>query len=101
MWLGDIADIASPQDIVAAGILAVVDIALNEKPAVLPRDLIYCRFPLIDGTGNPAWLLRLAVETVASLLRLRYAHARLLQCGPESLTEHRGGGDRTRARVPV
>jgi protein-tyrosine phosphatase len=69
LWLGNVGDVANPQDIVAAGILAVVDVALNEKPAALPRDLSYCRFPLIDGTGNPPWLLRLSIETVASLLR--------------------------------
>jgi protein-tyrosine phosphatase len=69
LWLGDVGDVADPKRIVAAGILAVVDLALNEKPAVLPRDLIYCRFPLIDSTGNPSWLLELAVQTVASLVR--------------------------------
>jgi protein-tyrosine phosphatase len=51
------------------GISAVVDLALNEPPAALPRDLAYCRFPLIDGPGNPRPLLRAAVETVACLLR--------------------------------
>jgi hypothetical protein len=30
---------------------------------------VYLRFPLLDGAGNPPWLLRLAVEAVVSLLR--------------------------------
>jgi protein-tyrosine phosphatase len=47
----------------------VVDLALNETPAPICRDLVYCRFPLIDGGGNPTWLLRAAVETVAGFLR--------------------------------
>jgi protein-tyrosine phosphatase len=69
LWLGHVGDVADPRGVVAAGVIAVVDLALNEPPAVLPRDRTYCRFPLIDGTGNPSWLLRVAAETVASLLR--------------------------------
>ena len=69
LWLGHVGDVADPRGIIATGILAVVDLALNESPAVLPRDRTYCRFPLIDGTGNSSWLLQAAVETVACLLR--------------------------------
>jgi protein-tyrosine phosphatase len=69
LWLGHVGDVRDLHGIHAAGILAVVDLALNELPASLTRDLVYCRFPLIDGTGNPGWLLRAAVETVAGLLR--------------------------------
>lgn len=32
-------------------------------------ELIRCRFPLSDGGDNPAWLLRLAAESVAAFLR--------------------------------
>lgn len=42
---------------------------MEEPTASLTRELVYCRFPLIDGAGNPAWLLQAAVETVAHLLR--------------------------------
>jgi hypothetical protein len=53
----------------SAGIAAVVELADSEPFAVLPRELIRCRFPLSDGGDNAPWLLRLAAETVASLLR--------------------------------
>jgi protein-tyrosine phosphatase len=69
LWLGHRGDAGDPQVIVATGIFAVVYLALNESPASLPRDRTYCRFPLVDGTGNPAWLLQAAVETVACFLR--------------------------------
>jgi hypothetical protein len=69
LWLGHVGDVDDPRRIITAGILAVVDLALNESPASLPRDRTYCRFPLIDGTGNPSWLLRTAIETVVCLLR--------------------------------
>jgi protein-tyrosine phosphatase len=55
--------------ILEAGVRAVVDLALEEVPAILPRDLAYCRFPLIDGDGNSAPMIRAAVETEACFLR--------------------------------
>ena len=51
-----------------AGIGAVVELADSEPMASLPRDLVRCRFPLADGSGNPAWLLRVAAETIATFL---------------------------------
>ncbi|MGO9465552.1 MAG: dual specificity protein phosphatase family protein [Isosphaeraceae bacterium] len=69
LWLGNIGDARERGRLHAAGIVAVVDLALNEPPVVLPRELTYCRFPLLDGPGNPPWLLRAAVETVARLVR--------------------------------
>jgi hypothetical protein len=33
-------------------IAAVVDLAGNEPPAQLTRDMIYCRIPIVDGDGN-------------------------------------------------
>lgn len=63
---GDIRDLGALH---AAGIRIVVDLAAEEPPAVLSRDLVYCRFPLLDGGDNPDWLLRLAVETVADAVR--------------------------------
>ena len=62
-----------------AGIGAVVDLAVNEAPATLPRELVYCRFPLVDGSENPRWLLRAAAETVAALLRANVPT--LVYCG--------------------
>jgi hypothetical protein len=47
----------------------VVDLALNEPVPTLTRELVYCRFPLVDGGGNPPWLVRAALEAVAGLVR--------------------------------
>jgi protein-tyrosine phosphatase len=69
LWVGHAGDVADLQALFAAGIAVVIDLAGNEPPAVLPRDRVYCRFPLIDGTGNPVWLLRAAVNTVTCFLR--------------------------------
>jgi protein-tyrosine phosphatase len=69
LWLGHAGDLRDLRALLAAGVEAVVELADSEPPAVLPRELVRCRFPLSDGGDNPAWLLRLAAETVAALLR--------------------------------
>lgn len=69
LWIGNVGDVWEPHELLSTGIRAVIDLALNEPPAVLPRELVYCRFPLIDGTGNPPWLLQAAVSCVANFLR--------------------------------
>src|SRR5260221_3783356 len=69
LWLGHVGDTRDARRLLDAGIEAVVELADSEPPATLPRELIRCRFPLTDGGGNPPCLLRLAVETVAALLR--------------------------------
>jgi protein-tyrosine phosphatase len=69
LWLGHAGDLRDPRAVLDAGIEAVVELADSEPLAVLPRELVRCRFPLSDGGDNPAWLLRLAAESVAALLR--------------------------------
>ena len=69
LWLGHVGDVRDLRAVLSTGILAVVDLALNEPPATVTRELAYCRFPLLDGSGNAPWLVRAAVDTVAGLLR--------------------------------
>jgi protein-tyrosine phosphatase len=69
LWLGHAQDARNQAGLLDAGILAVVTVSLSEPPPALPREIVYCRFPLVDGADNPEWLLRAAVETVAGLLR--------------------------------
>lgn len=68
LWTGNIRDAEDISGLLDMGIEAVVDLALNEKPTLVNREVIYCRFPLIDGGDNSPGLLRLAVDTVASLI---------------------------------
>jgi hypothetical protein len=79
LWVGHVGDICDLRSLLSAGILAVVDLALNEPPAVLTRELVYCRFPLVDGAGNSPWIVRAAVEAIAGLLRSRTPT--LVYCG--------------------
>jgi protein-tyrosine phosphatase len=69
LWLGNAGDLRDGGALSAADIGAVMELADNEQLAVLPRELVRCRFPLSDGGDNPSWLLRLAADSVAALLR--------------------------------
>jgi hypothetical protein len=55
LWLGNIADACHLNAVLAADITAIVDLALNEPPAKVTREVAYLRFPLVDGAGYPPW----------------------------------------------
>ncbi len=69
LWIGHAGDLRDARTILMAGIEAVIEVADSEPLAVLPRELIRFRFPLSDGGPNPAWLLRLASNSLAALLK--------------------------------
>ncbi|MEK6257770.1 MAG: dual specificity protein phosphatase [Planctomycetota bacterium] len=69
LWIGNVGDVRRVADLIDLGIVAVVDLAANEPVATLPREIVYCRFPLLDGAGNESWMLRAAIETISGLLR--------------------------------
>jgi protein-tyrosine phosphatase len=69
VWIGNVGDVARLEQLSQTEVQALVDLADNEKPSMVFRDWIYCRIPLVDGSGNPEWLLRLATETVVQLLQ--------------------------------
>lgn len=52
LFIGHAGDIRDLGVLHAAGIEIIVDLAAEEPPAVLSRDLVYCRFPLLDGGDN-------------------------------------------------
>jgi hypothetical protein len=69
LWVGHVGDTRQPRRLLDAGIGAVIELADGEPLAILPRELVRCRFPLNDGGDNPPWLVRLALDSVAGLLR--------------------------------
>ena len=71
LWLGHAGDGRDMQKIFEAGIQALVQLGAEEPVVQAPRDLIEVRIPLLDGPGNRAESLTLAIQTVASLLALR------------------------------
>lgn len=69
LWIGNALDAREPRPLFEYGISAVVDLAYEEVPAQLPRPLIYCRFPLLDGEGNDPAVVKIALQTVSGLVR--------------------------------
>jgi hypothetical protein len=61
LWLGNIGDARDVRAVLSAGIMDVVDLTADELPVTFTRDLVYCRFPIIDGPGNPEWLIQAAL----------------------------------------
>jgi hypothetical protein len=77
LWIGHSGQGRDFKRIFDAGIKALVQVAAEQPPPQPPRDLIVCHFPLLDGSGNRADLLFVAVSTVATLLKL---HVPTLVC---------------------
>jgi protein-tyrosine phosphatase len=69
LWLGHAGDAGNIRPLFDAGVKAVVDLAVEEPPSRPPRELISCRFPLVDGAGNDPDTLLLAVRTIATLIQ--------------------------------
>jgi hypothetical protein len=69
LWIGNALEARDVRSVPSLGVKAVVDLAANELPIQYPRDIAYGRFPLIDGQGNDAALLRLAVMTTVELVK--------------------------------
>jgi hypothetical protein len=68
LWVGNAWEARDVSNLLDLGIVAVVDLAIEEAPIVFPRDVVYCRFPLVDGSGNSHALLNAAVETTTILI---------------------------------
>jgi len=79
LWLGHAGDARDKHELMRLGIGAVVDLAVEEPPAVTGREMVYCRFPLLDGSDNPPWMIRAAIDMTATLLREKVPT--LVACG--------------------
>lgn len=63
LWIGNAFDARDLKTVLDCQIQAVIDLAMEEPPVSLARDLIYCRFPLIDGQGNSPAVIEAAIGT--------------------------------------
>ena len=66
LWIGNALEARDVKGVMAAGINVVIDLAIEELPIQFPRDVVYCRFPLLDGEGNSPSLLRSAIQTTVN-----------------------------------
>ena len=77
LWVGHAGDGRDYRQMLDAGIKALVQVAIEESPNQPPRELIYLRFPLLDGLDNQPDLLSLAITTTARLVQ---SHLPTLVC---------------------
>jgi hypothetical protein len=79
LWIGNAGDGRDPERLLQAGVMAVVNLAAQEPSPILPRNLIYCHFPLMDGVPDGQGVLDVAIQTVVSLLKKQIPT--LVYCG--------------------
>ena len=68
LWIGNARDARDVKQVLDLGITAVVDLAREEPSVNYPREIVYCRLPLIDGDENQTVVLQTALTTVARFL---------------------------------
>jgi hypothetical protein len=71
LWIGNRGDVPDAAAVARTGVRAVVDVAVDEPPISMGRELVSCRFPLLDGAGNSLGIVCAAIQTVATLVRAR------------------------------
>jgi hypothetical protein len=79
LWLGNSAEARDITAVLGLGIVAIIDLAMEEPAIHFPRDILYCRIPLVDGSGNRPEIIRAAVDITASLIDSRVPT--LVACG--------------------
>jgi hypothetical protein len=79
LWVGHAGEGRDFRKLFDAGIKALIQVALEEPPPETPRELIACRFPLLDGTGNRPEVVHLAIGTLVALVKKRIPT--LIYCG--------------------
>ncbi len=68
LWLGNAREARNISGVLAMGVMTVVVVAAEKPPITMPRDLVYCRVPLVDGAGNRPELIRAAVGLIANFI---------------------------------
>lgn len=71
LWIGNAIEARDVRSVLDLGVQAVVDVAMEEPAIQFPRDVVYCRLPLVDGAGNPVTVLRIAIETTSRFIESR------------------------------
>jgi protein-tyrosine phosphatase len=79
LWIGNAGDGRDPERLTAAGVMAVVNLAAEEPSPLLPRSMVYCRFPIMDGEQEGEGVLDTAIHTAVRLLRNQVPT--LVHCG--------------------
>lgn len=79
LWIGNAGDGRDPERLLRAGVVAVINLAAEEPSPVLPRSMVYCHFPIMDGTQDGQGSLDVAIQTLVALLKSQVPT--LVYCG--------------------
>lgn len=71
LWIGNAGDGRDAGRLLEAGVGAVLNVAVEEPTPALPRSLVYCHFPVVDGAPDDSGILDVAIQTLVSLLKSR------------------------------
>lgn len=77
--VGNAFDARDLKSVLTHRIHAIIDLAMEEPPIAVTRELIYCRFPLIDGQGNSPVVIEAAIRTALLLVSAKVPS--LVSCG--------------------
>ena len=69
LWIGNARDARDVKGVLDLGISAIIDLAMEESPIIFPREIVYCRLPLIDGDENSPPVLQTAIETLMRFIQ--------------------------------
>jgi len=69
VWVGHAGDGLAYPEVLDNGIRAIVQVAAEEASLQPPRELIFCRCPVLDGAQDDLEVLYLAIRCVEVLLR--------------------------------
>jgi protein-tyrosine phosphatase len=72
LWTGNAFEARDVRRVLDLGVTAVVDLAIEEPPILFPRDIVYCRLSLMDGSDNISELVALAIGTVVKLVNCNF-----------------------------
>ena len=79
LWVGNAFDARDLKGIFDQRIQAIIDLAREESPASTARELVYCRFPLVDGQGNSPAIIEAAISTGVRFVTAKVPT--LISCG--------------------
>ncbi|HUE73085.1 MAG TPA: dual specificity protein phosphatase [Pirellulaceae bacterium] len=69
LWIGNALEARDLKRVLDLGVEAIVDLAMQELPLPVTRELVYLRIPIVDGGGNDARRLATAIDAVVKLSR--------------------------------
>ena len=79
LFIGNAMDARDLRKLYDNRIAAVVDLAVNETPAQLAHDMIYCRIPIMDGDGNSNAIVESSIRCVVTFIEKEFRT--LIACG--------------------